>query len=659
MRTNCVLDSAWKREYPPVNQVSSSPEVIRFGAFEADTRTGELRKHGLRVKLQDQPFQVLSRLLARPGELVTREELRLRLWPADTFVDFEHGLNKAINKLREALGDDSETPRYIETLPRRGYRFIAPVVSAQPPPEPGESPGVSKGQPPPGVTDAPRQTRWITPALILGLGALALLASTLGYKLVHRPAYSAAGAPPARPIRSLAVLPLQNLSGDKSQAYFADGMTDELITDLGQMSALRVISRTSVMRYKQTAETLPQIGRELGADAILEGGVFRSGNRVRITAQLIDARTDKHLWAHGYEGDLRNVLGLQDEVARDIAEEVRVNLTPQERARLAGFRPVNPQAHEAYLKGLYYWNQFTEADVKKSYAFFRQAIAEDPKYALGYAGLANYYGVMSVRFEAYSHNDACPKAEAAALKAVELDDYLAEAHHSLGGIRLFCDWDFQGAETEFQRAIQLNPNYAEPHRVYAILLAFRGHADEAVAEAKRAVENDPMSADIRQGRSWMFYLTHHYDQAIGQYRKAMDMDPKQPANYWGLGNVYVQMGQLDLAIREYRKAVQLSGEAPRTLSALGYADALAGKRQEALEILKRLNEMSKHRPVEPLDFAAIYIGLGDKEQALAWLDKAYEQHDWGMLGLKMVPEYDSLRSDPRFQALLRRMNFPP
>jgi len=638
-----------------MKQASTSAEVIRFGVFEADTRTGELRKHGLRIKLQEQPFQVLSLLLARPGELVTREELRLKLWPADTFVDFEHGLNKTINKLREALGDDSETPRFIETLPRRGYRFIAPITSDSPLSGPDESQAVSAARSAPAASGSPRRARWKTHAMILVLGALTLLASALWYRLARRPVHPAAVTLSAAPIRSLAVLPLQNLSGDKDQEYFADGMTDELITDLGQMSALRVVSHTSVMHYKGTSETLPQIGRELGADAIVEGTVFRSGDRVRITAQLLDARTDRHLWAREYERDLRDVIAMQDEVARDIADEIRVELTPQERARLAGSHPVNPEAHEAYLKGLYYWNQFTEAGVKKSLGFFQQAIQNDSNYALGYSGLANSYGVMYVRFQTLPRNEACPEAESAALKAVQLDDSLAEGHHALAAIRLFCDWDWQGAESGFQRAIQLNSNYAEAHRVYALLLAFRGHADEAVAEAQQAVENDPMSVDINGALGWVYYVTRHFDQAVGQYQRAEGMDPNRPAAHIGLGDVYVQKGKLDLAIREYRKAVELSGEAPWALSGLGYADARAGKRREALEIVKRLNEMSKHRPVGALGRALIYAGMDDKQQAFVWLAKAYEAREWDMIGLKADPQYDSLRSDPRFQDFMRHV----
>ena len=638
---------------PSVKHASSSAEVIRFGVFEVDTVTGELRKHGLRIKLQEQPFQVLSLLLARPGELVTREELRQKLWPANTYVDFEQGLNKAINKLREALSDDRETPRFIETLPRRGYRLIAPLISAQPPSEPIRPPAVL-AQPDSFITTDRPRAGWNTPAIFLLLGVLALLASALWYSLARRQVHPAATVS-AAPIHSLAVLPLQNLSGDKDQDYFADGMTEELITDLGQMSVLRVISRTSVMQYKGTAKPLPQIGRELGADAILEGAVFRSGSRVRITAQLIDARTDHHLWAHAYERDLRDVLNLQDEVARDIANGIRVELTPQERARLAGSHPLDPEAHEAYLKGRYYWNQFTEADVTKSLGFFQQAIEKDRNYALGYSGLADYYAWMYAGIGALPRNEACPKAESAARKAVELDDSLAETQYSLATVRLFCDWDWQGAESELKRAIQLNPSYSLAHRIYSTLLVASGRAGEAMGEIDRAVENDPMSADLCKARGGRYYETRQYDQALQQYRKALEMDPKRAGPHYGAGDVYTQQGRYNLAISEYRKGLELSGGQPAALANLGYAYALAGRRPEALEILKRLNEISKHRPVSELDRAVVYIGLGNKEQALAAIEKAYEQHESGMLILKADPQYDPLRADSRFQDLMRRV----
>lgn len=636
-----------------MKQVNCQQDVKRFGVFEVDLCTGELRRKGRQIKLQEQPFQVLTLLLARPGELVTREELRQKLWPADTFVDFEHGLNKVISKLRDALGDDRGTPRYIETLPRRGYRFIAPVISTAPSSEPVDFQSTPAARPDLPVAPSPPAIRWTTYAMVLSLGLLVLLTSWLLFKLARRQPRPPATAL-AAPIRSLAVLPLQNLSGDKDQEYFAEGMTDELITDLGQMSALRVISRTSVMHYKQSPETLPplpQIGRELGADAIVEGTVYRSGNRVRITAQLIDARTDRHLWAHAYERDLGDVIALQDEVARDIADEVRVKLTPQERARLTTSHTVNPEAHEAYLKGRFYWNLFTEAGAKKSLGFFQQALEKDPKYALGYSGMADYYAVMYVRYGDLSYKEACPKAEAYALKAVDLHDSLAEGHHSLAAIRYYCDWDFSGAESEFKRAIQLNSSYAETHRVYSDLLSRQGRTADVLVEMKRMAENDPMSARCNQLLGWDYYMMRDYDRAMLQERKALEIDPTRGDAHYVLGFVYTQTGQYNLAVREFT----LAGADPRTSPSVGYVYALGGKRKQALEVLRRLNAMSATRPVSAVDRALVHIGLGEKNQAIALLLKAYREHDLGLLSLKVNPRFDSLRSDPRFQDLVHRI----
>ena len=380
---------------------------------------------------------------------------------------------------------------------------------------------------------------------------------------------------------------------------------------------------------------------------------------MRITAQLIDARTDRHLWAHAYERDLKDVLRLQDEVARDIADEIRVELTPQERARLSASRAVNPEAHEAYLEGRYYWDQFTVPTTKKSLAFFRRAIEKDPNYALGYSGLADYYGVMYTRFGAMSRGEACPKGEAAARKAIELDDSLSHPHLSLGALRFWCDWDFQGAESELKRAIRLNPSNSEAHRVYASTLTLRGRGEEATAEMARALENDPMSVELNQMLGWVYYVTRHYDQAIAQYRKVAAMDPKRADPINGLGSVYAQQGRLGLAIREFRKAIVLSGARPGSSAPLGYAYALAGRRREALAILKRMNPRLGYQTAgsynPAIDRATVYIALGDERQALAWLEKAYESHESGILLLKSDPMYDPLRSDPRFQNLVRRV----
>jgi TolB-like protein/DNA-binding winged helix-turn-helix (wHTH) protein len=395
----------------------------RFGVFELDLRAGELRKHGLRVRLQEQPFQVLAALLEHPGEVVTREEIQKKLWPADTFVDFDHGLNKTINKIREALGDSAESPRFVETVARRGYRFLAEVkvVDAAPvrsselatQPEPSAE---TRERPDPAVK--PTTPKPVPPSLTLKISAfivLLVMASLATWKL-----YS--WKRPSTIIRSLAVLPLESLSSDASQDYFADGMTDELISDLGQISALRVISRTSVMGYKHARKPLPQIARELNVDAVVEGTVLRSGDRVRITAQLIEGSTDKHLWSQSYEGELRETLALQSKVARAIADQIRINLNPREQAALKNARVVNPQAYESYLKGRYFWNKRTADGLKVALAYFNQAIEQDPKYAQSYSGLADTYALLGDwQYAVMTPKEAFPKAKAAASKALEFD----------------------------------------------------------------------------------------------------------------------------------------------------------------------------------------------------------------------------------------------
>ena len=424
---------------------------LRFGVFELDLRAGELRKHGLQVRLQEQPFQVLAMLLEHSGQLVTREELHKKLWPADTFVDFDHGLNKAISKIREAISDSAESPRFVETVARRGYRFLADVRVVDPVPVHSQELAI---QPHPSAEARDRPDHAGKPA-ILNLSpsqtwkavvfmALLLAASLTAWKVHSRNTTSPV-------IRSLAVLPLESLSSDASQDYFADGMTDELISDLGQISALRVISRTSVMSYKHTRKPLPQIARELNVDAVVEGTVLRSGDQVRITAQLIEASADKHLWSQSYEGELRDTLALQNQVASAIADQIRINVNPQEQAALKTVRVVNPQAYESFLKGRYFWNKRTADGLKVALAYFNQAIEEDPKYAQAYSGLADTYALLGDwQYAVMTPKEALPKAKAAATKALELDGALGEAHNSLA----FCldgfDWDFNSAGKEFR-----------------------------------------------------------------------------------------------------------------------------------------------------------------------------------------------------------------
>src|SRR6266446_2386560 len=456
--------------------------VLRFDTFELDLRTGELRKRGVKLRLQGQPLQLLRILLQGAGNLVTREELRSQLWPADTFVDFDHSLHNAIGRIRETLGDSAETPRYIETLPRRGYRFIAPVEQVQAL-RSSEANGNKTRE---ALAVAPQSK---TRAATLALTLLVLAASGSAFWLVRAVSRPTSAAPRSR---SIAVLPLENLSGDPSQEYFADGMTEQLITDLAKVSSLRVISRTSVMRYKGTKKGLPEIARELNVDGIVEGSVMRSGNRVRITAQLLHAPTDKHLWAEAYERDLDDVLRLQNEVAQAIAQQVRAQLTPQQQARFRSASSVNPDAYEAYLRGRYYLsNQFTtEQPLNTAKSYFEESIRKDPGFALAYSGLADSYVYLAI-FRQLSPEAAYKPAKEALRKALELDDSIGEAHDTLGQLSWRFEWNWDAAEREFNHAIALAPSYSCAHEDRAVYLSFIGRRAEALAEIAKSSELDP------------------------------------------------------------------------------------------------------------------------------------------------------------------------
>jgi TolB-like protein/DNA-binding winged helix-turn-helix (wHTH) protein/Flp pilus assembly protein TadD len=628
---------------------------LRFGVFELDLHAGELRKHGLRVRLQEQPFQVLAALLERPGEVVTREELQKKLWPADTFVDFDHGLNKTINKIREALGDSAESPRFVETVARRGYRFLAEVKVAEAAPvrRPESAtrshPGAEiRERPDP--AGKPATLNPVLPSLawkISGFVVLLAMASLASWKL-----YS--WKHPSPVIRSLAVLPLESLSSDASQDYFADGMTDELISDLGQISALRVISRTSVMAYKRARKPLPQIARELDVDAVVEGTVLRSGDQVRITAQLIEASSDKHLWSHSYEGQLRDTLALQNQVAQAIADQIRINLNSQERAALKNVRVANPQAYESYLKGRYFWNKRTADGLKVALAYFNQAIDEDQKYAPSYSGLADTYALLGDwQYAVMTPKEALPKAKAAAIKALELDPALGEAHNSLA----FCldgfDWDFLSAGKEFRRAIELNPGYATAHHWYAWHLSLSGQYAEAIAEMRKAENMDPLSLIIKTDLAELLLLSHSYDESIRQSRKTIEMDPNFPLAHNQLGQAYLQKRMLDDAISELQKAVQLSAGSPTCLANLARAYAASGKKSEAVKLLSDLKKRSDPGYSHASEIAVIYAALGDKNQAMTWLEKGYEERF--NPGVLLRPGFDPLRSDPSFQELMHRI----
>jgi TolB-like protein/DNA-binding winged helix-turn-helix (wHTH) protein/Flp pilus assembly protein TadD len=631
---------------------------LRFGVFELDLHAGELRKHGLRVHLQEQPFQVLATLLEQPGEVVTRETLQKKLWPADTFVDFDHGLNKAISKIREALSDSAASPRFVETVARRGYRFLAEVKVADA--APVRSPEfatlprpLAEARDRPELAGEPAIPKYLLSSLawkILAFVLLLLVASLSSWKL-H------SWSRPSLVIRSLAVLPLESLSNDASQDYFADGMTDELIADLGQISALRVISRTSVMAYKHTRKPLPQIARELNVDAVVEGTVLRSGDQVRITAQLIEASADKHLWSQSYQGELRDTLALQNQVARAIADQIRINVNPQEQAALKSVKVVNPQAYESFLKGRYFWNKRTADGLKVALAYFNQAIDEDPRYAQAYSGLADTYSLLGDwQYAVMTPREALPKAKAAAIKALELDSTLGEAHNSLA----FCldgfDWDFDSAGKEFRRAIELNPGYATAHHWYAWHLSLLGRYDEAIVEMREAENLDPLSLIINADLAELLVLAHSYDESIRQSRKTIEMDPNFALAHNQLAQAYLQKHMNDEAVAELQKAEQLSGGGPTIMANLARAYAASGKRSEALKLLSDLKKRSNSIYSHGSEIAVIYAALGDTDQAMNWLEKGYEERF--NPGVLLRPGFDPLRSDPRFQDLVRRIGLP-
>ena len=537
---------------------------LRFSVFEVDLNSGELRKHGIRIRIQEQPFRLLATLIEHAGEVVSREDLQKKLWTADTFVDFDHGLNKAINKIREALGDSAESPRFVETVSRRGYRFLAEVQDVDAPSvlRPASATRSQFAAEPPVAVElagkpaiAKRHSlslAWKVSALML----LVLVAFVGAWKF-H------SWKRPSLVIRSLAVLPLESLSSDASQDYFADGMTDELISDLGQISALRVISRTSVMTYKHAHKPLPQIARELNVDAVVEGTVVRSGDQVRITAQLIQAVTDKHLWSQSYEGDIRNTLALQNQVASAIADQIRINLNPQERAALKTAKVVDAEAYQSYLKGRFFWNKRTADGLRAALAYFNQAIEEDPKYAQAYSGLADTYALLGDwQYAVMTTKEALPKAKAAAVKALDLDSTLGEAHNSLA----FCldgfDWDLESGGKEFRRAIELNPGYATAHHWYAWHLALLRRYDEAIAEMKKAQNLDPLSSLLDADLAELLALANSYDESIVQSRKAIEMDPNFALAHNQLALAYLQKHMNEDAVAELQKAVRLSGGSP-------------------------------------------------------------------------------------------------
>jgi len=628
-----------------MQHASDPPKRLRFGVFEADLHLGELRKLGKRLPLQEQPFRLLAMLLARPGELVSRDELRAKIWP-QTIVDFDHGLNKAISKIRDALGDSAESPRFIETVARRGYRFLADVTALQDGQQqiPATAPTVGAARAEAGISlTPPRARNW----RLVGLGLTLVLAGVVPWIL-----YRSHNSEPA--VRSLAVLPLKNLSGDVSQDYFTDGMTEGLIMRLGQISALRVISSRSAMLYKGVERPLAEIARELDVQAVVEGSVLRSGDQVRISTQLIRVPADEQMWSQSYEGDLRDALALQSKVAQAIAEQIRATLSNRQREALRQVRPVSPSAYEAYLKGRYFWNKRTADGLLKAIDYFSRAIQTDPTYAEAYSGLADSYALAGDwLYGVLSPNDAFRQARAAATRALALDDTLGEAHTSLAFSLDLYAWDWAAADKEYQRAIELNPGYATAHHWYGWHLLVMGRTSEGIFEMRRAESLDPLSLIISADLAEALCIAHLYDESVQQSKRTLDMDPNFAVAHYQLGQALAQEHLYDEAIAEFQRGIELSGPSGTYESNLAYVYALSGRKVEAENIMKDLKARLDKNPSTDANIALVYVGLGDHDQAMIWLDEAYEGRFNPSILLR--PGFDPLRSDARFEDLRHRL----
>ncbi len=623
-----------------------SLRLLRFDNFELDVRAGELRKRGVRLRLQGQPLQVLAVLLKRAGDIVTREELRAQIWTTDTFVDFDHSLHNAIARLREVLGDSAERPRYVETLPRRGYRFIAPVDA-------GDLPAPSGASDPAPPADLPGPLRLTKSHAVLLTTVFAVLVISVAVWLARTGAAPTSAAPR---LNSIAVLPLDNLSGDPSEEFFADGVTDQLITDLAKVGSLRVISRTSVMRYKGTRKSLPEIARELNVAAIVEGSVIRSGQRVRVTAQLIQAPTDQHLWAETYNRDLGDILKLQGEVADAIAGQVRAQLTPTQQALVRRAHAVSPDAYDAYLKGrIYFVNEFTKPDsLKKAQRYFEESIQKDPNFALAYAGLADT-DVYLAFAGSLQKDQAYRSAKEALAKALELDDSIGEAYDTLGQLSFTFDWDWETADREFNRAIALAPSYSCAHEDRAIFLASVGRRSEALAEIAKIDQLDYGFSEAHTETA-TYYKLLDYPKLIESSRRGLLLDPKDAFHHYSLGLGYEGAGKLQEAISEFQKAVQFSDGSLGPTVALAHAYSALGKKAEAEKIFRDLERKARATSASPYTMATIYAGLGENDKAFDLLDKSYSEKSLDFaIPLQSDLLLDSLHPDPRFQSLLRRI----
>jgi len=622
----------------------------RFGLFEVRGRTGELLKQGRLLRLRGRPFDILLFLLERRGDVITREELKSRLWSTDTFVDFDHGLNTAVNRLRDALGDSAENPRFIETLPKRGYRFIAPievVLAASATPIPTA----------PSLDPEPAPVRTARVPFRRMVVAAVTLAAALGVAGVL---YVRQG-PASRPAGSkmtLAVLPFQNLSNDPEQEFFSDGFTEEMIAEAGKLDPehLGVIARTTTMLYKRAGKTVGQIRQELGVDYVLEGSVRRAGNRIRITAQLVQANDMTHLWSESYDRDVSDVLAIQSEVAMRIARSLTLALA-QPGGQAGQRATASFPAYELALRGRMFREQATEESARKAIEYFQRAIALDSSYAAAYAGLADAYWLLgSPGWEVEEPATLLPQAKANAERALAIDPQSAEAHAVLAMIKLNYDWDRPGSEREIQEALRLNPSFSQAHEYYSATLTTAGRFDEAVAEARRAMEVDPLSAGAATTLATRLWYARRLDEACAQFTRTLDTSPEFGLARWGAAQCYRRRGDAQRSLDELLRAVQLSGNSAYMRAHFAYGLAMAGERARAAAIQRELEAEGAERYASPYHFALIETGLGNRASAVQWLEKALEDRSGWMMFLPVDPVFEPMREMPEFRNLLGRVS---
>jgi TolB-like protein/DNA-binding winged helix-turn-helix (wHTH) protein/Tfp pilus assembly protein PilF len=631
--------------------LARSQDRIRFGNdVELDAQSYKLSRAGRVLKLERIPLEILLLLIEQRGQIIAREQIVERVWGKGAFLDTDNSINSAIRKIRQVLKDDAEQPRFIQTITGRGYRFIAPVPEVEQ--VLAADLDVPRSPAPEVLRTSPKRPRRIRLILAGGLLAFLIAAGMVGWTRSR----SRSPQPPNRRLM-LAVLPFQNLTGDSSQEYFSDGLTEEMITQLGNLdpNQLEVIARASVMHYKNSSIPLEQIGRELGVQYLLEGGVRRDSDHVRITAQLIQVKDQTHVWARKYDRELSSLLVVQGEIAQEIADEIQLTLgdhRPQTPNATSSLSPQVYQAYDLYLKGQYFLSKRTVPGLRQAIEYFQQATTKDPNYARAYAGLADSYALLTGYIAAPSI-EYMPLARAAALRALQIDDKLPEAHTALALIVQNHDWDWQTAEKEYRRAIELNPNYATAHHWYAEHLMWRGQFDAALRESERARQLDPLSLIIAADDGVILYNSRQYDRAIEKWRTVLEMDPDFGRAHL-ITSAYIEKGMFAEALADIESEPHPVGP-PFYWALLACLNHRLQRHPESQRALHELERFNRQRPIDPYIFAWAYVGIGDKKQAFAWLEKAYVQHSNALTSLKVDPVFDPLRNDPRFQNLLQRV----